>query len=268
MNKDLKDINEIINLCEQMLDYIAKYGIIRSGNNLYNAYKEKVSRFFEVRHLEDKEFAPYAVLSRFYFTSSYSPYTVNKSEATMIYKTIVDLKHELYGDKFERVFISHREKDESQVTPLINLLHAIGIPRPINEEKSIIFSSSHPASYIDNGCPNLDYIKKQFTAHAHTFYIMWYSDNYFESKACLNECGAVWVMDKKYQEILAPNFDEKKIDGLLLDSQPVWFRATDKQRLNTFKSQIEKMFDLPSLSQNAWEKERDAFIKTIQSINF
>ena len=69
------------------------------------------------------------------------------------------------------------------------------------------------------------------------------SDNYFESQACLNEAGAIWALKRNYQEILSPQFDNKKIGGLL-DKQPVWFKSNDAERLNIFKEQLEKMFEL------------------------
>ena len=71
-------------------------------------------------------------------------------------------------------------------------------------------------------------------------------------------------MKKKYQEILMPNFDEKKINGLL-DKQQVWFKANDKMRLNTFKEQIEKMFDLTPIIPNVWESARDKVIQFIEA---
>ena len=72
-------------------------------------------------------------------------------------------------------------------------------------------------------------------------------------------------MKKKYQEILMPDFDSSQIRGLL-DKQPVWFRANDKMRLNTFKEQIEKMFALPPTISNTWELARDKFIEQINKI--
>ena len=49
------------------------------------------------------------------------------------------MKHELYPNCFEKVFISHREKDKEQVAAFIDLLHALGIPRPTKDapEKAI-----------------------------------------------------------------------------------------------------------------------------------
>ena len=112
----------------------------------------------------------------------------------------------------------------------------------------------------------MDEIKKQFNSPDHTYFILWYTDSYFESQACLNEAGAIWVMNKKYQEILVPGFQSAKIGGLL-DKQSVWFRANDKYRLNTFKQQIDTMFGIDPLTPNAWEEARDTFIAKIEELS-
>lgn len=184
----------------------------------------------------------------------------------MIRRTVVELKHELFSDSFDRIFISHREKNKNQVAAFMDLLYSIGIPRPsIAQPESMIFCTSHPATYLENGSRNLDEIKNQVTDKVHTFYILWYTDDYFESQACLNEAGAIWAMGKKYQEILFPKFSSRKIGGLL-DKQSVWFKADDKYRLSSFKEQIERMFGLAPISQNAWEEARDTFIERINTI--
>ena len=171
-----------------------------------------------------------------------------------------------FKDDYEKIFISHREADKDQVDAFVDLLHAIGIPRPtIEAPESVIFCTSHPEGYIENGKRNLDEIRDRINTDEHVLYILWYTDKYFESPACLNEAGAIWAMKKKYQEILMPDFDSSQIRGLL-DKQPVWFRANDKMRLNTFKEQIEKMFALPPTIANTWELSRDKFIEQINKI--
>lgn len=146
------------------------------------------------------------------------------------------------------------------------LISQIGISRPtVGNDEKVIFCTSHPATYLENGARNLDEIREKVNCSDHTFFIMWYTDNYFESQACLNEAGAIWALNKKYQEILIPGFDSSKIGGLL-DKQSVWFRANDKFRLNTFKEQLESMFGLDPLTTNAWETARDSFISKINSL--
>lgn len=262
MNPKLREINEIIDLCDLMVKHIETKGIIRSGNNLYCSYKNKIKAFLNAHDLMDNDYAPFCVLRALYFEGK--SYTVNLSEAEMIRKVIIDLKHELFPDCFEKIFISHREKDKRQVDAFVDLLYSIGIPRPTaSGENNLIFCTSHPAAYISNGERNLDTIRSQFSSAQHIFYILWYSDNYFESYACLNEAGAIWAMQKKYQEILAPGFESSHIGGLL-DKQPVWFKANDKFRLNSFREQIEKMFGLEPLANNNWELARDKFIQQVE----
>ena len=45
MNPKLKEINELIALCDQMLFYIQEHGDIRPGNEFYESYKSKVAAF-------------------------------------------------------------------------------------------------------------------------------------------------------------------------------------------------------------------------------
>ena len=262
MNPKLKEINELIALCDQMLLYIQERGDIRPGNNFYSSYKIKVSSFCKEYKINDGNYGPYEIINAFYFKSS--AYTINKSEVSAIKYALIEIKHTLFKDDYEKIFISHREADKEQVDAFVDLLHAIGIPRPTTEEpESTIFCTSHPEGYIQNGERNLDTIRDMINTDKHVFYVLWYTDRYFESPACLNEAGAIWAMKKKYQEILVPNFDSGKIKGLL-DKQPVWFRANDKMRLNTFKEQIEKMFTLTPTTANAWEMARDKFVQTIK----
>lgn len=264
MNTQLKEINSIISLCDAMIDEINRIGIIRTGNQVYEEYKKRIEAFLKSHDLMRSDYGPRAVLNALYFSNV--DYTVCSSEAKIIRTTVVGMKHELYPNAYEKIFISHREKDKKQVEEFVNLLYAIGIPRPTrNSDEKSIFCTSHPAAYIENGSPNLDEIKKQFNSSEHIFYILWYTDNYFKSQACLNEAGAIWAMGKRYQEILAPGFKSSQIGGLM-DKQPVWFRSNDKYRLNTFKEQLESMFCIEPLTGNEWERARDAYISQIEAI--
>ena len=264
MNLSLQEINKIIALCDEMVKYASKIGSISSGNEIYVKYAASIDAFVSTHNLENRDYPIYCILCQYYTSRKTS--TLNLSEVKAIYETVVALKHDLFLDCFEKIFISHREKDQKQIAAFMELLYAIGIPRPSAvQPESVIFCTSHPVAYLKNGSQNLAEIRKQFTDQAHTFYILWYTDNYFESQACLNEAGAIWAMGKKYQEILSPNFKSEKIGGLL-DKEQVWFRADDKFRLNSFKEQIEKMFELTPITQNAWETARDTFIYQINTI--
>ncbi len=265
MNQKLKGINELIDLCDKMLTISHEFGYIKTTNKIYYQYCGLVDEFCKKHNLDDKNYAPYAILCKYWGPGA--DIRLSPSEIQAIKSNLILIKHTFFKDDYEKIFISHREADRDQVAAFVELLHAIGIPRATEDApESVIFCTSHPEGYIKNGEQNLDEIRDMINTDKHVFYILWYTDRYFESPACLNEAGAIWAMKKKYQEILMSDFDSGKIRGLL-DKQPVWFRANDKMRLNTFKEQIEKMFDLPKLSLNAWETARDAFIAKINQIN-
>lgn len=264
MNSQLKEINQIIILCDEMVNEVQNKGILRVGNKTYEAYKKKINAFMSSQNLKQCDYGPYAVLDALFFSKG--NYTVNLSEAQTIRNLVVELKHSLFPQSFDKIFISHREKDKEQVAAFIELLHAIGIPRPtIDSDEKMIFCTSHPATYVDNGARNLEEIRNQFNSSDHTFYILWYTDNYFESQACLNEAGAIWATKKTYQEILAPQFDSSKIGGLM-DKEKTWFRANDNYRLNNFKQDMESMFDLKPLTLNAWEDVKNVYVERIESL--
>lgn len=112
MNPKLKEINELIALCDQMLLYIQERGDIRPNNDLYCLYKLKVESFCKNNKINDVNYAPYAVLCTFFFKSS--AYTVNKSEVLAIKNALVEIKHMLFKDDYEKIFISHREADKDR----------------------------------------------------------------------------------------------------------------------------------------------------------
>jgi len=265
ISNQLSELNEIINVCKSLVERIKVNGTVRAIDSLYEKYKVLIRSFCEKYNLENSHSMRvgtiYDILVKYYW-NSYS-YSVSLKEANVLLKTLNELKQELRSDHYERIFISHREKDKEQVDALIELLYAIGIPRPLKNEDKAIFCSSHPTAYIENGQMIDNEIIKHFHCEQNVFFILWYTDNYFESQACLNEMGAVWVMNKQYQEILMPGFERNKIGGLL-PKEKVSFYANNKYRLNTFKEQIENMFSLKPVDTNAWEIARDKFIKTIE----
>ena len=264
ISNQLSELNEIINVCKSLVERIKVNGTVRSKDDLYEKYKVLIDSFCTKYKIQDRTSDSfreiYDTLKHYFWTQRY---TVNQNEAQTILETVIQLKYELFPNLYEKIFISHREIDKEQVDALIDLLYAIGIPRPLQNGDKTIFCSSHPAAYIENGQMIDNEIIKHFHCEQNVFFILWYTDNYFESQACLNEMGAVWVMNKQYQEILMPGFERNKIGGLL-PKEKVSFYANDKFRLNIFKEQIEKMFSLQPVDTNAWEIARDKFIKTIE----
>ena len=267
MNTQLIELNEIIKVCEDLVARIKRNGDVGTGDDLYEQYKFAINKFYNKYNLKSSDSSHISsavrIINEFHWDSNY---TVNLLEAKIILESVSWLKELLFPGLFENIFISHREKDKEQVEALIELLYAIGIPRPLQNGQSMIFCSSHPSAYIENGEMIDDTIMQCFHSRENTYFILWYTDNYFDSQACLNEMGAIWTMQKQYQEILVPGFDRNKIGGLL-PKQKISFYADDKYRLNTLKEQIEKIFYLDPIDLNSWEVARDKFIKALQELS-
>lgn len=268
MNNQLFEINQIIRACENMVLFIEQNGPIYSQSDYhYSIYKSMINPFDSKYQLQNSNSVTirglHTVLSDLYWDRP--GYIVDIGEAQTILQTVIRLKHELFSQCFEKIFISHSEKDKEQTAAFIELLYAIGIQRPLASGERMVFCSSHPDEYIANGLCNSEEIRKQLLNNEHTLCILWYSDNYFASQPCLNECGAIWVLGKPYQEILHPRLERTRIQGFL-DKRNVSFRSNDIARLNDFKADIEKMFDLSPISQNSWEEARKQYIIKINNL--
>lgn len=172
------------------------------------------------------------------------------------------IKKHYYTQYFDKIFISHSEKDKNIISEFISLLHAMGIKRPAIDEDGIIFCSSYKGYSIDNRENNIVSIKNELISENNILALVMYSKNYMQSPACLNEMGAIWVNDIPYQPIILPQFAFKDIDGFL-DHRTTGFEIADKFKLNDFKDEIQKYFNLPTIAQNIWEQDRDKFLETI-----
>lgn len=161
------------------------------------------------------------------------------------------------------IFISHSEKDKEIASYFVDLLYDMGL------KENNIFCSSRTEigvpikediySYLCNILDSDDIIS-----------IFMLSENYYNSSACLNEMGAVWIKQKDYFVFLLPGFEFKQINGAInpnkkgikLDSNI----DTLKGELTNFKNEICKIFEI-YISENRWEKQRDNFIKKINELS-
>lgn len=101
MNPKLKEINELIALCDQMLAYIQERGDIRPNNELYLSYKSKVNSFCKDNKINERQYAPYVIFYTFYFKNAY---IVNAGEVSAIRDALVKIKHSLFRNDYEKNF--------------------------------------------------------------------------------------------------------------------------------------------------------------------
>lgn len=161
------------------------------------------------------------------------------------------------------LFISHASDDVKYVQPLVELFADIGL------NNDTMFCSSVPDYHIPMDHDIYDYLKGLFENYdLHVIFML--SSNYYKSAACLNEMGASWVLRKRYSTILLPKFDFPDINGavnprqisLKLDNSNI---DELKTRLGELKDIISDEFNI-SVPSNRWEKKRDTFISTINSL--
>lgn len=154
------------------------------------------------------------------------------------------------------LFISHSEKDSNIVSDFVDLLYSIGL----NEDN--MFCSSRTEIGVPLREDIYDYLRNLLDSDT-IIPIFMLSENYYNSPACLNEMGAVWIKQKDYFTFLLPNFEFKQIKGAINPNRKSIKLDSNlnllKGELSNFKDEICKIFNT-KISSNRWEKQRDDFI--------
>lgn len=82
-------------------------------------------------------------------------------DLSFVIETLKKIKRDLFPKYFDKIFISHSEKDKDIVDSFISLLHDIGIQKPISSNEGRIFCSSYNGYLIPLRENNVEYIKSQ-----------------------------------------------------------------------------------------------------------
>jgi len=162
-----------------------------------------------------------------------------------------------------KIFISHAASDKLYVEKLVSLFEHIGLT------KDDMFCSSIPEYGIPLESEDIfEYLKEEFQKHE-LYVIFVLSKNYYNSYACLNEMGAAWILQSKYQSILLPNFSFSEIGGAI-NPRKICFKLNDiderKVRINQLKDSIIQKLELKTLETDIWERHRDIFFKEVDAI--
>lgn len=162
------------------------------------------------------------------------------------------------------LFISHAQKDQELVDRFVNLLLLMGI----NEKN--IFYSSLPAFSVPIREDIYDYLRNLLDKDI-VIPIFMLSDNYYDSVACLNEMGAIWVKrNDSYFTFILPGFEFKEIKGAInpnkkgikLDDSEVNVRG-ELTRFKDILSQSD-MFSL-NISNAQWESILAGFLNDVNA---
>ena len=193
-------------------------------------------------------------------------YSCKKQDVLFVIEALTGIKKDLFATFYDKIFISHSEKDYAIAKELISLLHGIGIKKPVNGLDGQIFCSSYDGYLIPLRENNTEYIKAQLDSTDNVLSLILYSKNYMNSAACLNEAGAIWIKDISFYPIILPDFSFEEIKGFL-NPNITGFKINDKYKLNEFKDNLIKYFNLQELNYNIWEQDRDTFISRLNNIN-
>lgn len=166
--------------------------------------------------------------------------------------------------KKSKLFISHSTIDSNYVSELVKLFEYLGFG------KDTMFCSSYPGYGIPLDEDIYEYLKKQFNDYE-LYIILVLSDNYYHSPASLNEMGAAWVLSAKQSAVLLPGFDFKEIKGAVNPNRiSIKMDQEDlidlKYKLGQLREKLVSKFELDNYNAEQWERKRDEFIDSINSI--
>lgn len=110
------------------------------------------------------------------------------------------------------IFISHAEKDKELAKLVVDLIEdGIGVP------ESEIFCSSLVGYDIPTGSDFIEYIKSEIEKPK--VFIPLISPSYYNSKFCLCELGAAWVLSHKWFPFIVPPITNNDVKAVLNSTQ-------------------------------------------------
>lgn len=214
----------------------AKSVLQKNVDNFIREYKD----FFptECRILEK-------YMNKFFYKDKFTTLEIK------LIQEILECMDEDFNDKIcqPKIFISHSGKDIDIIKNFVDLLSHIGLT------SESLFCSSIPGYNIKQGSGDIyDNLRNEFNNNLYVIFML--SENYYESKACLNEMGAAWVLKKKYQSILLPGFDFNQIEGAI-NPRAISFKLDDEENrrvyLGELKDNIIEFLGMERANQSKWD---------------
>ena len=106
-----------------------------------------------------------------------------------------------------RILISHSTLDAEFCDVFVELLAALGF-----SQKTLIYTSKSEFA-VPLGNDIYDYLRNHLQRRIWVFFML--SQNFYQSPACLNEMGAVWIKHSRYFSVLLPGFKHKDREGAI-----------------------------------------------------
>lgn len=226
---------------DRNLDEISDLNVIFGSNNFENHLHNSKLLHEIMQELAD---------------SNYKEVSTTRNERTSLFSTESP-------ECTPKIFLSHRSVDHPYGDCIERLLIGIGVS---NEQ---LIYTSHPLHKIPLNQNIYDYLRSNLQQPI--FMIILWSNDYLESPACLNEMGAIWVMQSDYTNLYTPSFsfgnpkyhecavDTRKMGAVL--NGDAHCKASMRELINTICNYL-------SLTPNEQTIMHylDAFIEEIKSI--
>lgn len=249
----LSTIDELLVKCSELIGYNGKMSITTPE---YVSFERKIKSFANKYGLLDT--SQWKNIDQYLLKKESQRLT--NDEMRSIINSLIGLRNESVAPlgTFDRIFISHSSEDIKYVDPFVKLMESIGL-----NQTNLFCSSIH--GYGIPLCNNIyTYLKSEFT-DKNILVVMFLSNNYYNSKPCLNEMGATWVMSKEYVTILIDEFKFSQIEGAV-DAQKIGFKINDQNRLDEFKDKVIEGLKLKTPEKQDWVDAKNNFLKSISGL--
>jgi hypothetical protein len=153
------------------------------------------------------------------------------------------------------IFISHAVADKLLVDPLFDLLQT---GYDISAEN--IHCTSVDGAGIQTGEDFIEWIKGKLEAS--DFIILIITPNYFASKFCMAEMGAVWALNKKVFPLVIPNIP-REVGIVMLGKQTA---EMSDAGLDELRDELAKLFPQAGKNTPRWSVKKQVFISGMPKI--
>ncbi|EJT6171155.1 toll/interleukin-1 receptor domain-containing protein [Clostridium perfringens] len=170
------------------------------------------------------------------------------------------INNKIITKKQRKIFISHCSKDRPITDKLVDLIKGMGV----NNEQIYYSSYDETGANLLQDC--LESIKNEFDKYD-LMIIFVLSPNFYNSKVCIAETGATWVVvDNKYIPIILPPYNFDDVKGVIKSTQNGILLANNEVsiKLENLKEKIESFLEIKNkISSTEWNRKKEYFIEYI-----
>lgn len=156
-----------------------------------------------------------------------------------------------------KIFISHASKDKKLADAFVDFL-VLGLNIKTND----FFCTSLEGLGIPTGENFIDFIQDRLKGCKIVISLL--SPNYYESRFCLCELGASWILSRTHFPIIIPPLKFSDIEEVLKNNQ---MRMIDKNSdLDELSDELTIKLKLKNVRSARWGSKKDQFLKKLPKI--